>query len=105
MMTTRKQPVVQMRLSRFVILCLALVAVGAVAHDLLAGQRMWGYWRAEAEAQVAEAEWDAGLAAQKAIRSVNREQIAQMKATALPRTATALATEEAANIRMMQAHW
>jgi len=55
-MTTRKQPMVTLRLSRFVILCLALVAAGAVAHDWLAGRAMWEFYRAEAAVLVAEAE-------------------------------------------------
>ncbi len=41
-MTTRKQPVVQMRLSRFVILCLSLVAVGVVALSYGAAQYVSG---------------------------------------------------------------
>jgi len=74
-MTTRKQPMVTLRLSRFVILCLALVAAGAVAHDWLAGRAMWEFYRAEAAVLVAEAEKAFGANALEAIRQVDRAEV------------------------------
>jgi hypothetical protein len=83
-MSTRKQPVVQMRLSRFLILCLALVALGAVAHDWLAGRAMWRYYSEVAAAQVAEAEQRSEVQAQAIVKQMRGQLDAAGVAHTLP---------------------
>jgi hypothetical protein len=67
------------KMGRKVIPLLVAFALGALAHDLLAGQRMWAYHKEVAAVQVAEAEKAFGEQALVAIKQVNRGAIAAAK--------------------------